>query len=375
MSNIKNTPVITGIGLATPLGLGREKSWKALVQSKSGVTTTSKAIARIIDLSMPNEARALGIAFFACAEAINDAALTTDLLKSTRTGCIFSASKPHITDNQKLNFNSFINQDSLGIQIANIFGIRGTLLNFSAACATGTLSIIKAAQLVQNGECDIVLAGSAESPLNDLYTAAFNNMGVTTKNLPRPFDKNRDGFALGEGAGALIIESKKSALLRGAKIYGEIDGWNISNSATKAFGATNIKTTSEAINKTLANCSFQIPSYINAHGTATKENDFAECWAIQEAFGSKTQSLRVSSTKAATGHSLGSSGAIEAAFCLLAMRDNVAPPTLNYKTLDDALPNINFVPNTSQNLNIDSALSFSFGFGGATAILALKKHA
>ena len=172
MSNIKNTPVITGIGLATPLGLGKDKSWKALVQSTSAVEIENGniAIARIKNLPIPNESRALSIAFFACAEAIYDATLTPDLLKSSSTGCIFSASKPHIADNQKLNFNSFINQDSLGIQIANIFGIRGTLLNFSAACATGTLSIIKAAQLVQNGECDIVLAGSAESPLNDLYT-------------------------------------------------------------------------------------------------------------------------------------------------------------------------------------------------------------
>ena len=372
---IKNTPVITGIGLATPLGLGREKSWQALVQSKSAVKKGANPIAKISELAVPNDVRALSIAFFACAEAINDAALSAELLKNANTGCVFSSSKPYIADNQKLNFNSFINQDSLGVQIAHIFDIKGTLLNFSAACATGTLSIIKAVQLVQNGECDIVLAGAAESPLNALYIAAFNNMGVATKNLPRPFDKNRDGFALGEGAGAVIVESKKSALLRGAKIYGEIAGWNISNSATKAVGATNIKTTTEAIKKTLANCSFQIPTYINAHGTATKENDFAECWAIQEAFGSKTQSLCVSSTKAATGHSLGASGAIEAVFCLLAMRDNIAPPTLNYQIADDLLPNINFVPNIAQNLNIDSTLSFSFGFGGATAILALKKYA
>jgi 3-oxoacyl-[acyl-carrier-protein] synthase II len=374
-----NNIVITGIGLATPLGLGREKSWGQLLLSKSAVSpdllNPDILTARIEGLNLAPETRMLSLAFLAAAEALSDSGLNPQLSDYDKLGCTLSSSKPNLLNSagNKIIFSEIFLQSTVGMQLARVLKLGGRVINVSAACATGAVSIIEAARLIESGECDAVIAGAVEASFHPLYVAGFSQMGVLAKNIACPFDRKREGFALAEGSGALVLERKDIAVLRGAKIYGELSGWGMScdTQNTVNFDPSG-KNIALAVKKALSMSGTGSVGYINAHGTGTSLNDVMETRAYREAFGDRVFDIPVSSTKAATGHLLGASGAVEAAFCLLALRDGALPPTLNLTDTDRDC-GLSHIPHRPLERNIDSSMSVSYGFGGQIAALCFKK--
>ena len=377
-SEILNSVVVTGIGLITPLGIGRERSWKNLLGGLSGIAKDEEfggvLTARVNGLDVSDEARLLSMGFLAAAEAIHDSMLMTSIHSEERIGCTVSVSKPTLitTASGKLNSSlELLDTSTLGSQLRKVFKFTGPSRNITSACATGTNSIILGAEWIKQGLCDVVIAGAAESSLSKLYAAGFDQMGVLARQAVRPFDLNREGFAMGEGAAVLVLERKDSAEFRNAKIYGEVSGWAMANDASSqvAFEESG-DAIAQAVKSSLVKAGKDTVDYINAHGTATKLNDLIESRAIRKVFGVNAGMLSVSSTKAATGHMLGAGGAAEAAFCLLAMRDRSVPPTLN---LFDPDPDcgLDFTPLTARRRIINSSMSLSFGFGGQIGVIVL----
>ncbi|MBN1621222.1 MAG: beta-ketoacyl-[acyl-carrier-protein] synthase family protein [Endomicrobiales bacterium] len=372
-----NKVVVTGIGLVTPLGFGREKTWSELLSGKSAISPDNSnhgmLCAEVKNFPVPKEVRLTSMAFLAASEAIKDS--NPEGVLPENFGCTVSVSKPNLgaSDSNKINFSEIFLQSTLGEQLYRIFRLKGPLQNIVAACVTGTHSVILAAEWIEKGICDMVLAGACESSMYPLYLAGFKSMGVLAKKTVSPFDKKREGFAIGEGAGIFVLENKQKAVMRGAKIYGEISGWAMSNNVcgSVAFNSEG-KVISQAIDKALVKSGSDKVDYINAHGTATKLNDHIETKAIKKSFGKKTESIPVSSTKAATGHLLGASGAVELAFCLLALRDHVVPPTLNLHNPDPEC-DLDYTPNKSRSMLMQRAMSLSFGFGGQIGVLIVNK--
>jgi len=372
-----NRVVITGIGTVTPLGFGRELNWKSVVEGMSAIKRQPREnmlSARVQNLDVPGETRLLSLAFLAAAEALEDAGMDFHSFDTTRFGCTVSASKPNIVTgrNGVLVLPEIGAQSVLPEQIARVFKLRGPVRNIAAACATGADSVIIGAEWIRRGLCDAVLCGAAEAPFNDLYCAGFLRMGVLAKNAVKPFDRNREGFALGEGAGVLVLEKYDAAFLRGAKMYGTVESYAMANDAYSPVSfEPQGRVIADAISRALGKS--DMPDYINAHGTATRANDAVETAALKRVFGAGAASLAVSSTKAATGHMLGASGAVELGFCLLAMRDNILPPTLN---LTDADPccSLDYIAGAARRKQVKSALSLSFGFGGHIAAVLLTDN-
>jgi len=217
------------------------------------------------------------------------------------------------------------------------------------------------------------LAGAVESSFHPLYVAGFERMGVLAKNAARPFDAEREGFAIGEGAGIMVLENKGHAMLRGARIYGEISGWGLSNDTCDEVSYDGFgKSVSLAVEKALEMSSLRKVDYIHAHGTGTRLNDPMETKAYKNVFGRSAKKISISSTKAATGHMLGASGAVGTAFALLSMRDNAVPPTLNLLNPDPECE-LDYTPNKTVDKDIHSGMSVSFGFGGQTAAVCVTK--
>ena len=249
------------------------------------------------------------------------------------------------------------------------------------ACATGTHSIGEAFRLIQRGDADAMVAGGTESTITPLCIAGFNAMKALSKNngspekASRPFDKERDGFIIGEGAGVLMLEELEHAKKRGADIYAEVIGYGMNSDAfhmtTPSEGG---KGAAKCMELTLKDAGLnpEDVDYINAHGTSTYYNDLYETMAIKKVFGAHAKSLKVSSTKSMTGHLLGAAGGIEAVFTVMAIRDSVLPPTINYENPDPEC-DLDYVPNIAEEMNVRAALSNSFGFGGTNAVLAFKK--
>ncbi|ODS25139.1 beta-ketoacyl-[acyl-carrier-protein] synthase II [Candidatus Endobugula sertula] len=261
------------------------------------------------------------------------------------------------------------------------FGLRGPNLAVTTACTTGTHAIGLAARSIRYGETDLMLAGGAEMATTPLGLGGFSAArALSTRNddpqaASRPWDKNRDGFVLGDGAGILVLEEYKHAKARGAKMYAELAGFGMSSDAyhitsPPSDGVGAALSMNHALND--AQMSVDDVQYINAHGTSTQVGDLAECLAIKSVFDDSVNQLAVSSTKSMIGHLLGAAGAVEAIFSVLAIRDQVAPPTIN---LDEPAENcdMNFVPHTAQEMKIDGVLSNSFGFGGTNGSLAFRR--
>jgi len=373
-----NNAVVTGIGLITPLGIGRDRSWNELLLSHSAVRKDNEfrniISARAQGFDIPPETRMLSMAFLAGAEALADSGYTGHIPDPARFGCTLSSSKPNLLNSSgRIKFSELFLQSSVGRQAARILRLGGPLLNVSAACATGAISVITAARWIESGVCDVVLAGAVECPIHPLYAAGFSRMGVLAENHASPFDLKREGFALGEGAGVLVVERKDHAVIRGARIYGEITGWGMSNDTCNAvtFDGSG-ESIALAVKKALVMAGGAAPDYVNAHGTGTRLNDVMETRAYKKIFGNKARNISFSSTKAATGHLLGASGAVELAFALLSMRDNAVPPTLNL-TEPDPECGLDYTPLHTVDKKINSAMSVSFGFGGQTAAVCVKK--
>jgi 3-oxoacyl-[acyl-carrier-protein] synthase II len=271
--------------------------------------------------------------------------------------------------------------DSAPGMIAIRFGVRGPNMALATACASGNNAIGEALEMIRRGAADVMIAGASEAALVPVAMAGMNVMtALSTRNddpqtASRPFDKDRDGFLMGEGAGMLILESLEHAQARGAHILGELTGYattdddhHISAPAENGAGAA------IAMKLALQNAQLDLMDigYINAHGTSTPLNDKSETAAIKTVFGEQAYNIPISSTKSMTGHLLGASGAIEAVFCILAIREQVLPPTINYHTPDPEC-DLDYVPNQTRKASPKHVMSNSFGFGGHNATLIFSR--
>jgi 3-oxoacyl-[acyl-carrier-protein] synthase II len=357
--------VITGVGLVTPLGTDRESTWRRLVAGDSAVTRTGARVP--LETSGP---RATAWALRAAEEAVSDAGLPT--LDPERCGSVVSGSKPLLGDfGGGLSVESAENVSSA---VARWFAVEGPVMTLAAACATGIQSVLVGAGWIREGRADVVLAGAAESSFHPLYQAGFDQLGVLSRTgRVRPFDRGRDGFVLGEGAGVFVLENLRSARARGAHLYGEVAGGDFS---CDAHHATRFNSEGRRMAACLARSLSRSGAeaahldYINAHGTATPLNDALESRALAS-LGTHCPPLRVSSTKGATGHMLGATGAVELGFVLLAMRDGRLPPTLNLDTPE--ISTLDFIPHHARSARVDRAASLSFGFGGALASIVMER--
>ena len=273
---------------------------------------------------------------------------------------------------------SIINMTAGHISIK--YGLKGPNLAVVTACATGAHSIGEAARLIEHGDADIMVAGGTEGAIDVIGIAGFNAMkALSTRNdnptaASRPWDKDRDGFVMSEGAGILILEEYEHAVARGAKIYAEVAGYGLSGDAYHITApAEGGEGGLRAMRAALRDAGLQSSDvdYINAHGTSTGLGDIGELMAVKSLFGDAPVSM--SSTKSVTGHLLGAAGAVEAIFCVLAIRDGVVPPTINLENPEDAVGDFDLVPNVAKQRKVDVAISNSFGFGGTNASLVLKR--
>ncbi len=407
--------VVTGIGIISALGSDKNSTWKGLIEGKSGIknisafdTTdyTCKVAGEVRDFIPENfiskkEIKKMGrFAMFAIAAskmALEDAKLAVNEENENEIGVVVSSGiggieimeKAHETLMEKgarrispFTVPSMIVNMAAG-NIAIEIGAKGPSKSITTACATGTNSIGDAYDMIRLGKAKVIVAGGAEASITPLSIASFcaaKTLSTAYNDTPeiasRPFDKKRDGFVMGEGAGVLILEDLDYALARNAKIYAEIvgygetnDAYHITSPAPGGEGA--VRAMQIALNG--AHISEDKINYINAHGTATAVNDFTETLAIKKVFGQAAKNLYISSIKGAIGHSLGAAGGIEAAVTALAIKEGIVPPTINYENKDEDC-DLNYVPNSFVKADIEYAMSNSFGFGGHNSVLVFKKY-
>lgn len=409
--------VVTGIGALTPLGKTVAEYWQGLTDGVSGCDYIKQFDAEkfktrfaceVKDFDATayldrKEARKLDrftqFALIASDEAVKDAGITKENVNPDRVGVIFGSGIGGIVtfQDEVINFAKgdgtprfnpfFIPKMILDIaagQISMRHGFRGPNFAVVSACASSTNAIIDAFDNIRLGKADVVVSGGSEAVISIAGVGGFNAMKALSernddpKTASRPFDKDRDGFVVGEGAGVLILESLEHALARGAKIYCEIagggataDAHHITAPHPEGLGAKNVMMAA------LKDAGME-PSeidYINVHGTSTPLGDIAESKAIMSVFGEHAYNLNISSTKSMTGHCLGAAGALEALACILAVTKDVIPPTINHFTDDPDLdPKLNFTFNKAQHKPVKAALSNTFGFGGHNASVIVKKY-
>ncbi|GAB6180591.1 beta-ketoacyl-ACP synthase II [Desulfotomaculum defluvii] len=405
--------VVTGMGVISPVGTGLDNFWTALTSGVSGIakitrfdpTDYSTQIAgevKDFDYSQyleKKEARRMDkfsqYAVVSAAMAIKDAGLDLDTLDKDRTGVIIGSGiggMETFEEQCKVLINrgpSRISPFLIPMMIANMaagqiaikFGFKGPNITTITACASSGNAIGDAFKLIQRGNAEVVITGGTEAPITPLAVAGFcSAKAMSTNNeqpeqASRPFDVNRDGFVMGEGAAMMVLETLEHAQKRGAQIYAEIvgygstcDAYHITAPDPEGSGAT------MAMQMALEDAGLKPESvqYINAHGTSTPVGDVAEVGAIKKVFGEHAYKLVVSSTKSMTGHMLGAAGAIEGIASVLTINNNLVPPTINLENPDPAC-DLDFVPNKAREMNVDVALSNSFGFGGHNVTLAFKK--
>ena len=409
----KRRVVVTGIGAVTPLGNDAETTWKNILEGKSGIGPMkrvnadeypAKVAAESTDFDPEafmerKDARKMDrFTQFAVASAImavKDANLTINEDNSHRVGVwIGSGIGGMETFEQQFEifqkrgykrvspfFVPMLIPDMATGQVSITLGARGFNSCTVTACATGTNSIGDAFKVIQRGDADVMVTGGAEAPITKMSVAGFcANTALSTNPDPetasRPFDKNRDGFVIGEGAGIVILEELEHALARGAKIYAEIVGYGATGdayhiTAPAPGGEGGARAMKMAIND--AGLKAEEIDYVNAHGTSTEYNDKFETLAVKEVFGEHAYALAISSTKSMTGHLLGAAGGVEAIFTVLAIRDSMLPPTINYETPDPDC-DLDYVVKTARSKEIKAAMSNSLGFGGHNATIVFKKY-
>ncbi len=409
--------VVTGLGALTPLGKSVDEYWQSLADGVSGCDyikqfDASKFKTRfaceVKDFDATHyldrkEARKMDrycqFALIASDEAVKDAGISNENVNPDRVGVIFASGIGGLITFQEevLNFASgdgtprfnpfFIPKMILDIaagQISMRHGFRGPNYAVVSACASSTNAIIDAFDNIRLNKADIIITGGSEAVISIAGLGGFNAMKALSernddpKTASRPFDKDRDGFVMGEGAGVLVLENLEHALARGAKIYCEIvgggataDAHHITAPHPEGLGAINV------MHATLKEAGMQPEDidYINVHGTSTPLGDIAETKAILNVFGSHAYNLNISSTKSMTGHCLGAAGALEALACIMAVTKNIIPPTINHFTDDPDLdPKLNFTFNKAQHKTVNAALSNTFGFGGHNASVIMKKY-
>ncbi len=410
--------VITGMGIVSPVGTGVEHAWKNILAGKSGVrkidsfevSDLASQIAGIPQVGTeegqcnfdavvePREQRKLDrcilYGLVAADEAIKDAGLDNYTGDKTRIGVSIGSGiggLNTIYDNcielhdggPRRVSPFFIPKGIINMAAGNIsikYGLQGPNISVVTACATGAHSIGEAARMIKYGDADIMVCGGTEGAVGRIGLAGFSAMrALSTRNdeperASRPWDKNRDGFIMAEGAGVLVLEEYEHAVARGAKIYAEVAGYGMSGDAYHITApAPNGEGGMRAMQSALKDAGLNPADvdYINAHGTSTGLGDVGELAAVQNLFAGVPVSM--SSTKSMTGHLLGAAGAVETIFCALAIRDGVVPPTINLDDPEDAVANFDLVPHVAKERQVDVALSNSFGFGGTNASVVLKK--
>ena len=408
-----NRVVITGIGAVTPLGNDAFTTWDNIKNGISGVGPATlfdiekvdvKIAAEVKDFSPEafmdrKEARRMGrysqFAVAASKMAVQDAGIQIgEDIQPERVGVWIGSGigglgefeeqhKKFIEKGQRrvnpFTIPMFIPDMAAG-QVSIELGAKGINNCSVTACASGANSIGDAFRVIQKGDVDIMIAGGTEATITEMTVAGFSNMTALSKNpdpaaASRPFDKNRDGFVIGEGAGIVVLEELDHALARGAHIYGELIGYGATGDAHHiTTPAPDGEGAQRAMNLALADAGIEPEQvdYINAHGTSTYYNDLYETLAIKEVFKDHAYRLSVSSTKSMTGHLLGATGAIEAILSLLAIKEGIIPPTINYETPDEQL-DLDYVPNVAKTKDVQVVLSNSLGFGGHNATLIFKK--
>lgn len=403
---------VTGVGVVSPIGIGKDRFWASLVEGRSGVgpitrfdtaafTTRMAAEVRDFDPTdwmdrkeVRRNDRFVHFAYAACRMALDDANFPLTPQNRSRVGVLIGSGiggaetweEQHriLLERGPGRVSPFfipmiiINMASGVVSI--LLGVKGPNSSVVTACATGGNAIGDAARIIQRGEAEAMLAGGSEATITPLSLAGFCSMkAMSTRNAEparasRPFDAERDGFVMGEGAGVVLLENLDAARRREAHIYGEVIGYGMSGDAyhitqpdPEADGA------SRSIRNALADARID-PSevdYINAHGTSTPYNDKTETLAIKKAFGDHARRVAVSSTKSMTGHLLGAAGGVEFIACALAIQHQLLPPTINYEVPDPDC-DLDYVPNRARQAAVRTAMSNAFGFGGHNAILILR---
>lgn len=409
---MKRRVVVTGLGAITPVGNGVIPSWEALKAGKAGIGTIShfdpaeytvKLAAEVKDFKPEDymdkrEARRMDLfcqyAMAAGSEAMTDAAIDLEKVDRNRFGVLVGSGIGGIStiEQEQQKFlergNRRVSPLMIPMAIANMgagqlairYGLRGRCASTVTACSSGNDAIGEAFRMIRHGYADYMLCGGAEAPITPLAVAAFNNMQALTRaedplRASIPFDKERSGFVIGEGASLMVLETYESAAARGAKIYGELMGYG---STCDAFHITAPEPEgsggAQAMSEAMADggVSPELIDYINAHGTSTPLNDRIETAAIKKALGEHAGKVAISSTKSMTGHMLGAAGAFEAMVCILAMAEGFIPPTANYQVPDPEC-DLDYVPVEGRRQEVNYALSNSLGFGGHNATLLFGK--
>jgi|MudIll2142460700_1097286.scaffolds.fasta_scaffold23746_3 3-oxoacyl-[acyl-carrier-protein] synthase II len=409
----KQRVVVTGLGLITPLGIGVQSSWQGLMEGRSGINTITTFDSSDLPVHIAGEVkgfdpllyiepkevkkmdRFIHFAMAASTMAMDDSGLTITDRNAARVGVIIGSGMgglPAIEHYHKVYLEKgyrritpfFIPMLIINLasgQVSIKYGAKGPNSAVATACATGSHAIGDAFRIIQRGEADVMIAGGTESVITPMAVGGFAVMkALSTRNkepekASRPFDTDRDGFVMGEGAGVLILESLEHARQRNARIYAELvgygmtsDAYHITAPAPGGEGAASCM----ALTLRDAGVSPEVVDYINAHGTSTKYGDELETKAIKTVFGAHAYTLKVSSTKSMTGHLLGAAGGIESVISVLSIHHHTVPPTTNLENPDPEC-DLDYVPHTPKPLEVNYALSNSFGFGGTNACLLFRK--
>ena len=407
---------VTGVGLVTPVGIGTEETWHALLQGVSGIGPITRFDASKFATRFAGEVKGfeptrwisareakssmadpfIQYAMAAGSMAMSDAGLVIEGELAERTGCFIGSGMGGLTTIEATHLALqakgprhaispfFVTQLIINLaagQLSIKYGAKGPSYSQVSACSSGAHAIGDAFRLIQRGEVDAMICGGTESVVTPLGVGGFAAMhALSTRNdaptqASRPFDLDRDGFVLAEGAGVIILEEMEHARKRGARIYAELEGYAANSDAHHITAPSESgEGAQRCMRAALADAGLapERIDYVNAHGTSTKMNDATETLAIKKVFGDHARKLMVSSTKSMTGHLLGAAGGIEAAFCVLAVARGQIPPTINYTTPDPEC-DLDYVPNVAREVKSRHVLSNSFGFGGTNACLVFGR--
>jgi len=406
--------VITGMGIVCPTGNSVEEAWQNTAEGVTGIGPITRFDTSHLENHFGGEVknfdpteilgrrearrtdRVTQMALYAAQQALDDATLMVTPENAYRIGVVvgtgiggvatlFNSTSTYLKRGAKSVSPLLVPMmlpDAASGKISMTYGLKGPNFALTTACATGNNCIGEAMEMIRYGRCDVVLAGSSEAALEELTIAGFNNMtAISRRNdapqkASRPFDLERDGFVVAEGAAVLVLESLEHAKARGAKIHAELLGYGHTSDAFHVTAPLETgEGAAEAINMALEDAKLAPKDldYINAHGTSTTLNDRSETLALKTALGEVAYETPISSTKSVTGHIMGGAGAVEAVFCVKAIQDRFIPPTVNLDNPDPEC-DLDYTPNVGKSQNIDTVMSNSFGFGGHNAVLIFGKY-
>lgn len=406
--------VVTGMGILSPIGNSVEEAWQNAANGVTGIGVIKRFDTSHLEIHFGGEVknfdpeaylgkrearrtdRVTQLALYAAQQALEDSGLEITPENMYDIACvvgsgiggistIFEAVKSFVEKGPKFVSPLLIPMmlpDAPSSKISMTYNLRGPNFAISTACATGNNCIGEATEIIRRGQAKVAFAGSSEAGLQDIAVASFNNMTAISRrnddpeHASRPFDVDRDGFVVAEGAGILILEELEHALARGAKIYAEVIGYGHTSDAYHVTAPLETgEGAAEAIRRAVedAGISAEDIDYINAHGTSTPLNDKSETLALKRALGEQAYNIPISSTKSVTGHLMGAAGAVEAVLSIKAMLENFVPPTINLINQDPEC-DLNYTPNVGVKRDIDVVMSNSFGFGGHNAVLIFSRY-